>query len=100
MTGIKMTNIPYKDGGPATAALASGEVQAMFASPAPLMPHFKSGRVRGLAYTAAKRHQAFPHVPTTTEAGLPQHPHDRAPFPPFPPAPPPPHIIDTPYRHS
>src|SRR5215210_4470505 len=36
MTGLKMTHIPYKGGGPATAALAQGEVQVMFASPAPL----------------------------------------------------------------
>jgi len=86
MTGIKMTHIPYKGGGPATAALASGEVQAMFASPAPLMPHFKSGRVRVLAWTAAKRHPAFPDIPTTAEAGLPQYKHDGGWFALFAPA--------------
>jgi len=71
-----MTHIPYKGGGPATAALAGGEVQAMFASPAPLMPHYKSGRVRVLAWTGEKRHPGFPEVPTTAEAGLPQYRHD------------------------
>ena len=71
MNGIKMTHIPYKGGGPATAALASGEVQAMFASPAPLMPHYKSGKVRVLAWTGDKRHPAAPEVPTTVEAGVP-----------------------------
>jgi tripartite-type tricarboxylate transporter receptor subunit TctC len=71
MTGVRMTHIPYKGGGPATAALASGEVQAMFASPAPLMPHYKSGKVRVLAYTGDKRHPAAPEVPTTEEAGVP-----------------------------
>jgi len=76
MTGIKSTHIPYKGGGPATAALAGGEVQAMFASPAPLMPHYKSGRVRVLAWTGEKRHPGFPEVPTTAEAGLPQYRHD------------------------
>jgi len=76
MTGIKMTHIPYKGGGPATAALAAGEVQAMFASPAPLMGHYKSGRVRVLAYTGVKRNPAAPDVPTTAEAGLPQYRHD------------------------
>jgi tripartite-type tricarboxylate transporter receptor subunit TctC len=76
MTGVKMTHIPYKGGGPATAALASGEVQAMFASPAPLMPHYKSGKVRVLAWTGEKRHPALPEVPTTAEAGLPQYKHD------------------------
>jgi tripartite-type tricarboxylate transporter receptor subunit TctC len=71
MNGINMTHIPYKGGGPATAALAAGEVQAMFASPAPLMPHYKSGKVRVIAYTGEKRHPAAPEVPTTEEAGVP-----------------------------
>jgi tripartite-type tricarboxylate transporter receptor subunit TctC len=76
MTGVKSTHIPYKGGGPATAALASGEVQAMFASPAPLMPHYQSKRVRVLAWTGTNRHPGFPEVPTTAEAGLPQYKHD------------------------
>ncbi len=86
MTGIKMTHIPYKGGGPASAALASGEVQAMFASPAPIMPHYKSGRARMLAYTGEKRHPAMPEVPTTAEAGLPQYKHDGGWFGMFAPA--------------
>jgi tripartite-type tricarboxylate transporter receptor subunit TctC len=86
VTGLKMTHIPYKGGGPATAALASGEVQVMFASPAPLMPHYKSGKVRVLAWTAGKRHPAAPEVPTTAEAGLPQYRHDGGWFGMFAPA--------------
>jgi tripartite-type tricarboxylate transporter receptor subunit TctC len=86
MTGLKMTHIPYKGGGPATAALAAGEVQVMFASPAPLMPHYKSGRVRVLAFTSGKRHPAAPEVPTTAEAGLPQYRHDGGWFGMFAPA--------------
>ena len=86
MTGLKMTHIPYKGGGPATAALATGEVQVMFASPAPLMPHFKGGKVRVLAWTAAKRHPAFPDVPTMAEAGMPQYRHDGGWFGMFAPA--------------
>ncbi len=86
MHGLKMTHIPYKGGGPATAALASGEVQVMFASPAPLMPHYKSGKVRVLAWTAAKRHPAAPEVPTTAEAGVPQYRHDGGWFGMFAPA--------------
>jgi len=86
MTGLKMTHIPYKGGGPATAALASGEVQVMFASPAPLMPHYKGGKVRVLAFTSGHRHPAAPEVPTTAEAGLPQYRHDGGWFGMFAPA--------------
>jgi tripartite-type tricarboxylate transporter receptor subunit TctC len=98
MTGLKMTHIPYKGGGPATAALASGEVQAMFASPAPLTPHYKTGRVRVLAWTAAKRHPGFPEIPTTAEAGVPQYKHDGGWFGMFAPAGTPPDIVNKLWR--
>jgi tripartite-type tricarboxylate transporter receptor subunit TctC len=86
MTGLKMTHIPYKGGGPATAALAAGEVQVMFASPAPIMSHYKGGKVRALAFTGGKRHPAAPEVPTMAEAGLPQYRHDGGWFGMFAPA--------------
>ncbi len=70
IVGVRMTHVPYKGGGPAAAALVSGEVQAMLVSPAPMMPHYKSKKVRVLAYTGDKRHPAAPEVPTTTEAGV------------------------------
>ena len=69
--GIKMTHVPYKGGGPAAAALASGEVQVLLSSPAPVMQYAKNGKARVLAYTASKRSPALPDVPTTAEAGLP-----------------------------
>ena len=86
MNGLKMTHIPYKGGGPATAALSTGEVQVMFASPAPLMPHFKANKVRVLAFTSNKRHPAAPDVPTMAEAGVPQYRHDGGWFGMFAPA--------------
>ena len=69
--GIKLTHIPYKGGGLAAAAVASGEVQIILSSPAPILPHAKSGKVRVLAYTAKTRAASLPDVPTTAEAGLP-----------------------------
>jgi tripartite-type tricarboxylate transporter receptor subunit TctC len=68
--GIKMTHVPYKGGGPAVAALVAGEVQAMLASPAPLLPHYKNKRVKVLAYSGDKRNAAAPEVPTMKEAGV------------------------------
>jgi tripartite-type tricarboxylate transporter receptor subunit TctC len=97
-TGTHLIHVPYKGGGPATAALAAGEVQAMLTSPAPIMPHYKSGRVRVLAYTGAKRHPAAPEVPTTAEAGLPQYRHDGGWFAMFAPANTPMDIVEKLYR--
>jgi tripartite-type tricarboxylate transporter receptor subunit TctC len=96
-TGIKMTHIPYKGGGPATAALAAGEVQAMFASPPPLMSHYKSGKVRVLAFTGEKRHPAAPEIPTMKELGIPYE-HDGGWFAMFAPAGTPPEIVDKLWR--
>jgi tripartite-type tricarboxylate transporter receptor subunit TctC len=95
--GIKMTHIPYKGGGPATAALAAGEVQAMFASPPPLMSHYKGGKVRVLAFTGHKRHPAAPEVPTMQEQGI-NYFHDGGWFAMFAPAHTPPEIVDKLWR--
>jgi len=95
--GIKMTHIPYKGGGPATAALSAGEVQAMFASPPPLMSHYKAGKVRVLAFTGHQRHPAAPEVPTMEEQGI-KYFHDGGWFAMFAPARTPPEIVDKLWR--
>jgi tripartite-type tricarboxylate transporter receptor subunit TctC len=100
VAGTKIIHVPYKGGGPATAALAAGEVQAMVASPAPLLPHYKSGKVRVLAYTAATRHPGAPAVPTTAEAGLPKYDVDGGWFGMFAPAKTPPEVVDKLYRET
>jgi tripartite-type tricarboxylate transporter receptor subunit TctC len=68
--GISMTHVPYKGGGPAVGALVAGEVQAMLASPAPLLPHYRNKRVKVLAYSGDRRNAAAPEVPTMKEAGV------------------------------
>lgn len=69
--GTKMTHVPYKGGGPAAAALVSGEVQVLLSSPAPILQYARSGKARVLAYTGTRRAASLPEVPTTAEAGLP-----------------------------
>jgi tripartite-type tricarboxylate transporter receptor subunit TctC len=71
MTDTKMIHIPYKGGGPATTAIASGETQAMIATIGSLIPSLQSGRVRAIAVTSDKRVDAYPNVPTIAESGVP-----------------------------
>ena len=68
--GVKLRHIPYKGSPAALNALLSGEVALMY-SPVPLaLPHIKSGRLRALGVTTAKRSATLPDVPTIAEAGL------------------------------
>jgi tripartite-type tricarboxylate transporter receptor subunit TctC len=92
--GTHLTHIPYKGGGLAAAALASGEVQVMLSSPAPVMQYIKNGKARVLAYTASTRSAALPDVPTTAEAGLPSFQMDGGWFGMFAPAGTPAAVID------
>jgi len=92
--GTHLTHVPYKGGGLAAAALASGEVQVMLSSPAPVMQYIKNGKARVLAYTASRRSPALPDVPTTAEAGLPSFQMDGGWFGMFAPAGTPAAVID------
>jgi len=67
-TNTKMIHVPYKGGGPATIALASGEIQAMTATIGSLIPHIDSKRVRPLGVTSAKRVKQYPDVPAIAES--------------------------------
>jgi len=71
MTGVTMVHVPYKGSGPALADLLGGQLQALCSSLAGLLPHIKSGRVRALGVTTAKRNPQLPDVPTISEAGIP-----------------------------
>jgi len=69
--GITITHIPYKGIAPAVVDLLGGQVQlAMSAFPTAL-PHFKTGKLRALAVTSARRSKLLPDVPTIAESGLP-----------------------------
>ena len=72
MTGTKMLHVPYKGPGPGLFDLLSGRVSAMTTSTTAAFPHVRSGRLRVLGVTTAKRIPAvMPDVPTIAEAGVP-----------------------------
>lgn len=68
---IDIVHIPYKGAAPATVDLLAGHVQLRFSSVVPAMPHVRSGRLRGMAVSSAKRYTPMPEVPTIAESGLP-----------------------------
>lgn len=68
---VDVTHIPFKGGGPAAAAVLSGQPPiGSIAGSAPL-PHIKAGKLRALAVSSARRIAALPDVPTLTELGYP-----------------------------
>jgi len=62
--GVAVTHVPYKGGGPATTAVLSGEVDIAFVPVLSAQPFMKSGKVKVLAVTTAKRSSILPDVPT------------------------------------
>jgi tripartite-type tricarboxylate transporter receptor subunit TctC len=71
LTGIKLTHVPYKGSGPAITDLISGQIQAMLLTMPAVMPFVKSGKVRPIATSGARRSPALPELPTIAEAGVP-----------------------------
>lgn len=69
--GTKLMHVPFKSLVPALSAVLSGEVNMLFAPPAILVQHIKSGRLRVLGFTGASRWKLMPEVPTIAEAGVP-----------------------------
>lgn len=67
---IKMAHIPYKGGGQALVDVIAGQVQMIVSDALPVAQHLKSGKVRPLAITSAKRSPLFPDIPTFAEGGL------------------------------
>ncbi len=67
--GVYMVHIPYAGGNPAQLALLSGQVDLTFDNLASASTNIKSGRLKALAVTTAKRAKATPELPTIAEAG-------------------------------
>jgi tripartite-type tricarboxylate transporter receptor subunit TctC len=75
MTGTKMVNVPYKGGAPGMTAMLGGQCQVNFATISTALPHVKSGRLRALAVTTAKRSAGAPEFVTIAESGVPGYAH-------------------------
>ncbi len=71
MSGIDLVHVPYKGGAPQVTALVGGESQASLATVSTVLVHVKSGRLRALGVSSAKRSAMLPDVPTIAEAGVP-----------------------------
>jgi len=70
LTGTDIVHVPYKGSGPLATDLLGGQITMSFDTVTPVLQHIKSGKLRALAVTTAKRSSALPDVPTLDEAGL------------------------------
>jgi tripartite-type tricarboxylate transporter receptor subunit TctC len=68
--GFNLLHVPYKGAAPATTDLVGGQIPTAILGLAPVIPHIKSGRLHGIAVTAANRAAAIPDVPTMNESGV------------------------------
>ncbi len=71
MTGTMIVHVPYKGGAMAINDLIAGHVQVIWESLNSIAPHARSGKVRALAVSGARRSPGFPDLPTIAEAGVP-----------------------------
>jgi tripartite-type tricarboxylate transporter receptor subunit TctC len=70
-TGTHVVHIPYRGGVPALQAVMNDEAQLFLGSWVAIGPHVKSGRIKALAVTSARRYAVAPDLPTLAESGVP-----------------------------
>ena len=67
MTGVDMVHVPYRGSGPALTDLLGAQVQVLFGTMPSLIEHVKSGKLRALAVTTARRSEALPDIPPVAD---------------------------------
>jgi len=67
MTGVPLVHVPFRGNGPALTALLGGQVELQFATLASSVEFIKSGKLRALGITTARRSEALPDLPTIGE---------------------------------
>jgi tripartite-type tricarboxylate transporter receptor subunit TctC len=67
LTGVDMVHVPYRGGGPALPDLLGGQVQVYFGPMPPSIEHIRSGKLRALGVTSARRSQALPDIPSVSD---------------------------------
>ena len=70
MADIKMIHVPYKGATPALTDVVAGHIEIYFGAMVSTIPHVKSGRLRALAMTSARRSPAAPEIATLQEQGF------------------------------
>jgi tripartite-type tricarboxylate transporter receptor subunit TctC len=70
MSGVDLTHVPYKGGGPAVVDLMAGQVMLAFVGMPTAMAHARAGKLKFIAVTDGRRAAAEPNLPTVAESGL------------------------------
>jgi tripartite-type tricarboxylate transporter receptor subunit TctC len=71
MAGVQMVHVPYKGSAPAVTDLLGGQIDVMFDNMPSSIQHVRTGKLRPIAVTTARRSPELPNVPTIAEAGVP-----------------------------
>jgi tripartite-type tricarboxylate transporter receptor subunit TctC len=71
LAGTQIQHVPYKGASLAVVDVIAGQIQTTMSIIAGTAPHMKSGKLRGIAYSGARRSELLPELPTVSEAGVP-----------------------------
>ena len=73
VTGIEMTHIPFRGGGPAIQSVVAGDTQLTFGTPPSVLPMVQAGRLKGLGVSTKEKSALVPGLPGSIEAGVPDY---------------------------